>query len=151
MMACYPDRSSPFLVNFGSRGVTGAAAYVRVGGRPWTCQCESGVLLGRCDMPTICARRPPSRRFALPVSDRRWLPSADRSNCRWKPAVGPLNFASWEGPPVEPDRVSLPSTMVCGHEALGPRGPCTALLIMSCCMLAACRNYAICVEHEHCF
>jgi len=33
MMAYYPDRSSPFLVNFGSRGVTGAAAYVRVGGR----------------------------------------------------------------------------------------------------------------------
>jgi len=33
MMAYYPDRSSPFLVNFGLRGVTGAAAYVRVGGR----------------------------------------------------------------------------------------------------------------------
>ena len=32
-MAYYPDRSSPFLVNFGSRGVTGAAAYVRAGGR----------------------------------------------------------------------------------------------------------------------
>jgi len=33
MMAYYPDRSSPFLVNFGSRGVTGTAAYVWVGGR----------------------------------------------------------------------------------------------------------------------
>ena len=32
-MAYYPDRSSPFLVNFGSWGVTGAAAYVRAGGR----------------------------------------------------------------------------------------------------------------------
>jgi len=32
-MAYYPDRSFPFLVNFGSRAVTGAAAYVRAGGR----------------------------------------------------------------------------------------------------------------------
>ena len=30
MMAYYPDSSSPFSVNFGSQGVTGAAAYVRV-------------------------------------------------------------------------------------------------------------------------
>ena len=44
----------------------------------------------------FAARRPPSRRFALPLSDRRQLPSADRSNCRWEPAVGPLNFASWD-------------------------------------------------------
>jgi len=44
----------------------------------------------------FAARRPPSLRFALPLSDRRRLPYADRSNCRWKPAVGPLNFASWE-------------------------------------------------------
>ena len=33
MMAYYPDRSSPFLANFGSRGVTGAAVYVPVGCR----------------------------------------------------------------------------------------------------------------------
>ena len=33
MLAYYPDRSSPFLVKFGSRGVTRAAAYVRAGGR----------------------------------------------------------------------------------------------------------------------
>jgi len=45
---------------------------------------------------TFAARRPPSRRFALPLSDRRRLPPADRSNCRWEPAVGPLNFASWD-------------------------------------------------------
>ena len=33
MLAYYLDRSSPLLVNFGSRGVT-AEAYVRAGGRP---------------------------------------------------------------------------------------------------------------------
>ena len=43
----------------------------------------------------FAARRPLSRRFALPLMDRRRLPPADRWNCRWKPAVGPLNFASW--------------------------------------------------------
>jgi len=48
----------------------------------------------------FAARRPPSRRFALPLSDRRRLPSADRSNCRWEPAVGPLNFASWDILPI---------------------------------------------------
>jgi len=31
--AYYPDRSSLLLLNFGSRSVTGAAAYVRAGGR----------------------------------------------------------------------------------------------------------------------
>ena len=34
MLAYYPDRSSPLLVNLGWQGVTGAAAYVRAGGRP---------------------------------------------------------------------------------------------------------------------
>ena len=76
----------------------GTAGELEVGSPtgPWTRQCESAFCRAAATRRPFAARRPPSRRFALPLSDRRRLPSADRSNCRWKPAVGPLNFASWE-------------------------------------------------------